>query len=370
MKEKSGRNKPCWCGSGKKYKNCHLNREKLKPPTYQHIIGKLKYSSKKEYCLCPPKESTNCAGSIVKAHSVQKSGALEKIALSGHVYGFDYSFIKHTPNDEIEIKKIGINTASTFTGFCGYHDNKIFENLDNNSCSSMEEYTFLLAYRAICRELFVKSAQSNNSDFLREMDKGKKLDEQIDIQSFAKDYKLGVESGLRDLINHKILFDVFLLNNDYSAIRYYIIKLSNVPNFMCSSVIYPEYDFNGDIIQDLGDTDKKMDLLSYTVSMFQSFVVIVFIWSEDSNFSSLKFVKSLHVMSDAELLKVLTRFVYITCENLFFNISWWNNLQPLVRDKLLERFNRAFTGNDYWTDDGINAINWKIMTRESNVIKT
>lgn len=24
---KVGRNKPCWCGSGKKYKYCHLNRD-------------------------------------------------------------------------------------------------------------------------------------------------------------------------------------------------------------------------------------------------------------------------------------------------------------------------------------------------------
>jgi uncharacterized protein YecA (UPF0149 family) len=27
---KPGRNEPCWCGSGKKYKKCHLPREERK----------------------------------------------------------------------------------------------------------------------------------------------------------------------------------------------------------------------------------------------------------------------------------------------------------------------------------------------------
>lgn len=27
-----GRNEPCWCGSGKKFKHCHLGREDKRPP--------------------------------------------------------------------------------------------------------------------------------------------------------------------------------------------------------------------------------------------------------------------------------------------------------------------------------------------------
>jgi uncharacterized protein YecA (UPF0149 family) len=27
---KPGRNEPCWCGSGKKYKKCHLPEEEMK----------------------------------------------------------------------------------------------------------------------------------------------------------------------------------------------------------------------------------------------------------------------------------------------------------------------------------------------------
>ncbi|MBI3925367.1 MAG: SEC-C domain-containing protein [Armatimonadetes bacterium] len=27
IRPKLGRNEPCWCGSGKKYKNCHLGKD-------------------------------------------------------------------------------------------------------------------------------------------------------------------------------------------------------------------------------------------------------------------------------------------------------------------------------------------------------
>ncbi len=29
--EKPGRNDPCWCGSGKKYKSCHLKEDEKRP---------------------------------------------------------------------------------------------------------------------------------------------------------------------------------------------------------------------------------------------------------------------------------------------------------------------------------------------------
>jgi hypothetical protein len=40
---KLGRNDPCWCNSGKKYKKCHLDREKETPARrgkWTHIFGR------------------------------------------------------------------------------------------------------------------------------------------------------------------------------------------------------------------------------------------------------------------------------------------------------------------------------------------
>jgi len=37
VREKVGRNDPCWCGSGKKYKKCHLNEDEKNPSKNYHL---------------------------------------------------------------------------------------------------------------------------------------------------------------------------------------------------------------------------------------------------------------------------------------------------------------------------------------------
>ena len=36
-REKVGRNDPCWCGSGKKYKKCHLTEYEKNPGKNYHL---------------------------------------------------------------------------------------------------------------------------------------------------------------------------------------------------------------------------------------------------------------------------------------------------------------------------------------------
>ncbi len=35
-----GRNEPCWCGSGKKYKNCHLERDERRRSAVRATVGR------------------------------------------------------------------------------------------------------------------------------------------------------------------------------------------------------------------------------------------------------------------------------------------------------------------------------------------
>jgi hypothetical protein len=49
---------------------------------------------------------------------------------------------------------IGANKASTFTGFCEFHDQEIFRDLDTKEFDGSSRLTFLSAYRALCRELY------------------------------------------------------------------------------------------------------------------------------------------------------------------------------------------------------------------------
>ncbi len=74
------------------------------------------------------KHSSNCSAKqseIIKAHSISNS-LLETISEGGHVIVF-----KTNAHDLDKFYwKEGVKNASTFRGFCGCHDNKLFEEID------------------------------------------------------------------------------------------------------------------------------------------------------------------------------------------------------------------------------------------------
>ncbi len=190
--KKVGRNDPCWCGSGLKYKKCHLGREnmpRINPFDYEQ---KIKKHFGRKYCLHPEASIGSCKGNIVNAHTVQRSGGLSRIAKEGHVYGFKPTMKMMIDNDgKIIPNLIGLKHASTFTGFCSLHDSETFKKLEIEPFSATPEKCFLLAYRAFSRELFTKRADLDSSDIFPEMDAGLSLPIQIEIQSMLKLRKLG-----------------------------------------------------------------------------------------------------------------------------------------------------------------------------------
>ena len=88
MRRKLGRNDPCWCGSGLKYKKCHMDREKQDPLDYWDAVKRLRTVFSAKDCLAPPAMKSECADEIVRAHTIPKSESLRRISRDGHVYSF------------------------------------------------------------------------------------------------------------------------------------------------------------------------------------------------------------------------------------------------------------------------------------------
>lgn len=82
---KIGRNNPCPCGSGKKYKKCCLNKSEIQ------FLAKAAFDAQKnlkregqiKQCLHPNK--AECTDKIVNAHAIQNNRILTKIAENGLV---------------------------------------------------------------------------------------------------------------------------------------------------------------------------------------------------------------------------------------------------------------------------------------------
>jgi len=327
MKVKVKRNDPCWCGSKKKYKKCHYAREQEERLSRGEAIQFTKSINTEKYCSAPESMKTSCTKRIIKAHSISKGGCLSEIADdTNHVLGIKPNIINIEKNNgKLTLEKIGVNKASTFTGFCSHHDNIIFSPIENNRFSATEEQCFLLAYRAIAREVYSKNNPEKFINQFKNSDKGMPLQQQAMVQALASAFDTNMNLEVKELAEYKKLFDQGLENNNYAFLKHIVIELEEIPPVMISSIVAPDRDFDGNTIQK--NTDPKA-ILQYM--MFSSFSsdrkgYVVFSWLNTDNVIS-GFIESLKKIKSESIFSALISFFFIYSENIYISPEWWASL--------------------------------------------
>lgn len=362
MKE-PGRNEPCWCGSGKKYKNCHWNREAQQKIPFWEIQTSAKKLLETKTCLHPLAGAT-CRPPMVRAHTVRRSADLKAIARDGHVYRAtaDFKTLDQT-GGRIVPKLIGTKSASTFWGFCQTHDTSTFAPLETQPLVFTDEQAFLLMYRALSMELYLKQRQLEGLDLMRTGDKGFPLTDQQGLQRMVDYMEAGTVSAVTDLKKHKTELDRFLLASDYSEIRYTAFHLNQAPELMCSGVVQPQYTFNGRAIQNLGDLSRTSRFISFSLLSTDTGGAGVFTWPLSSDKEASLLVDSLLQLFKVDIPEALVRFALSNLENTYMSPEWWESLPTSSRESLTDRINHAVTGETDpmgLVDDGIKAVNWKV----------
>ena len=336
-RERLGRNDPCWCGSGEKYKRCHLNREIQAPIQPWESSKKFKQAFSVKTCLVPKAWQNKCKGPISRAHTVPKSGSLERIARNGHVYSFDPSPENLRKNQGKLVPKLfGIQKASTFTGFCARHDSAIFAPLEQQSFRGTPEQCFLLGYRALAREFYTKRAANRLQGLYRDMDKGKTFAEQVRIQAIAQPFNIGLEAGARDNDYYKSIYDNILERREFDTVRAYILEFDVAPPVMCSGAVSPEQDFEGVELQDIADLQNTPDLLCFTSFHGGESGVVVFSWLANFDRACGAFIESLKAIPDKLVTTALLQFFFMHCENVHMAPDWWESLSEKNRNAVIE----------------------------------
>jgi hypothetical protein len=370
---KANRQKQCWCGSGQFYKDCHKTRGEEPPLPLYEGKEQLRKSYSKKYCLHAEAALGKCDGPIIQAHTIQKNGGLSKIARDGHVYLIRPARV-WTEDHFLEAQLLGVNSASTFTGFCRYHDNLTFAPIEKASFQANEQHTFLLAYRGICHELFQKSAQSNSFTFSkRNYDRGRDLEGQRAMQEYLNLLETGVDIGLQELVAHKREYDKALMANDFRGCKYYIIWLENIPDFLVSGSFLPEFDFDGKLLQDLGNLNMSAEQLSFSVIATDSGGAIVFSWLGEGVVCS-QFVKSLHNKPDKAIPYAIARLAFEHFENICISPPWLESLTEENQQYLIARQLSGLPDPDLGDrqfnclmDDNIRLVNWTVSHFTTNL---
>ena len=278
-------------------------------------------------CLAP---GLNCAAPAIRAHSVQNSQVLDLLVRDGHVKAPKIRF-SLASGPALTFDDVGRNQATTSAGFCSEHDASIFKSIDNHAFRSDSEYLFLMAYRAVARELHAQmdGAYKIQGGYNKRVELGiDSRDEptgagMLAVQHMMKSYQTYV---------YKIPFDEALVSGNYDAVSHLVIELQHqVPTIaVCSHLSLDDLSRNGDPI--------RVSLNILPLDIGQSVAVFSYLSSE----ADLVRV-GLHriLTSEGEYQKyLLSKLVLNNCENFVVSPSYydqWNcEKRKAVTDYVVE----------------------------------
>lgn len=286
-----------------------------------------------KFCL-HPMVGDDCDEQIINAHSIQNSQSLSAIAEDGHVYQLNHKFI-HQTKTYLEYQKIGVNKASVFKGFCKKHDNEIFEPIDNSKLATTAEQVFLYAYRSLCKEIYQKYKVIDS------------LKENILLMS-GKNREvlgwnlLGNQKGYEELLKIKKNYDETFFNKSFQNDILYLIFYSEKPmNIAFSTLIYPDHDFQGNLLQDLSDLTNDKDLITYFSAPMGEGWGYIFAWHIKNNSICEPFVISLGKTIDTciSIEHTLFQYMILNSENHALSPNWWERLGQHVQSQIMYAIN-------------------------------
>ena len=353
----------CWCGSGRKFKRCHMNRHRQSPLPLSELKEKTEIGATR---LCMHADApAGCGKTIVDAHSLQRRGILSSIARDGEVYGIDMNIIDLLREGDFRDRPIRIRSASTFSGFCNIHDSDTFRAIETAPFTASADQCFLFGYRALCMELYKKKCTLLwIPQVLDYLDRGRSFVEQHRIQRYFSDFAFGVHAGARDLTQQKALYDEVLRRRAFSEYQAYVIEFGEAPELVATGACQPEFDFDGQILANLDYTDRILNFVTYSLIPVGSGGAFVLGWmANDEPTDAL--VRSFEQLPDSDVPHAVVRFVCEHCENTYFSPQWWEALADSDR-KAIARRTAGDPGEreaDCLADDGIRAVRWTVKRR-------
>lgn len=361
MSRKLGRNDPCWCGSGKKFKHCHLNRDSEERLPFGAIAEKIRKNARHRVCLHPEASPKTC-GKVVSAHTLQMSRVLRAISDDDHhVLTF---YPPHQWQGRPQVQRRGIHNAATFTAFCDRHDTLTFRLLEIQPFVGSAEQIFLIAYRAICWELYQKTGAIRSGAALRQnIDRGSPEETQRMIQELLAIQDAGFQKGLADLQHTKLQMDRALLNREFSPFASYELEFEGPLSIAATGAVTPNRTIDNQPLQTLHDPNRKTEWLAFGTVPREGGGSVVFFWSKSEK-APLRYIEKLNALNDSQLPQVIAQFLFTHCENTYFAQIWWESLLESQRDfltGLMANYNPYYFPPSYEPQNCV--VKWRVKAR-------
>lgn len=331
-------NELCWCGSGKKFKRCHYGREANSQLPLSEIHDGFKMAKSVKRCLHWDASESVCSGSPIAAHSLQRRGVLSQIAKDNEVCVFDERVTKIVKGKSLGVKLENISTASTFYGFCSFHDNETFKPLETMPFTCTKEQVSLLAYRAACKETLGRDINLNLVPLLRKGDRGKTETEQSNLQHYLDSHEHSLEVGSSDADRHKSDIETIITSRNYSEIHGCVVYTdAGFPALYCAGWL-PECDFAGNALQRnvLYNPKGIPEVIWISALPAKNSTALVFSWCGVAPVAN-QFMDSLLALPNSEQADACLRFVIEFIPDCCISPVWWDGLTESEQGAILLR---------------------------------
>ena len=341
-------NETCPCGSGESYKSCCMNRKDtwseekakeslLNPKRMEYEISKMIQDSRSKLCLYP--NDKECAGIIKNAHTIQNKRILEKLVNDGHVYTMQLNSVNQFTGPQFKFEKVSRNKATTFTGFCEYHDSNVFRSIETTKYLDTEEQNFLFAYRAFSQEYWKKlMSQKNLQNTFRNKPS------LLKNVSMVQNYRLQSLSW-SEMREIKQIFDDIIKNEKYSSICTLRRELPQCYDFAFVCTYNPEYDLLKNVLNDVFSHQKeRMKPIFMTVIPIENKQnILISFLEEDSDFFT-AFLQQIKYLNDTDFRKFINNVAAICTENLVISkrlYDKWNESE-IRGETMMQAYEKRF----------------------------
>lgn len=327
-----GRNDPCPCGSGIKYKKCCLNKtndERL-AEAIMYSMQSIEKNARIKQCLHPNKDE--CDHKIINAHAVQNNRILNKIAEEGLVITVDGTSNLIFQGTQIKGRKI----ATTFTGFCKYHDKVLFQEIEDREFVGSQKQVFLLTYRTMAWHYHKKQQQLNAKmiQYKKMYERGFDMAASEGFELFDKGLKLGIMDNEKEKQN----FDEYLLDEDFNNVSFFIWEIPYEVQFAVSMMHELEHNICGQRINNL-ETDINLRKLYLNIFPADSKSYCVWSWLKKNEVDYVEFSKQFMELDVVDRENYFNNNLPRWTDSLIISPRLWNMWENGIQEALLAHAN-------------------------------
>lgn len=302
-----------------------------RPLPIEAVIARVRPYFKRRECLHPD-APTSC-GKSISAHTISRSALLGRIIDPSNKV---LTFLGTAAAGELEPNPValGWREASTFAGFCSAHDGPLFAPIEQRPFQATPEQCFLLAYRAVCHELYQKRSASNSRPEVHKLliedsppTRGLLLQQALNAQTS------GVLKGLADAIDIKSEMDEALRSANFDQWVHTIFYFSGDVSIVTAGAPTPNFDFQGNNIQTLHDIASNIQPMPIGMSVADTGFAVVFS-GRRTDPAPVAFANQLRSFPPNEVPHIIAQFMLAYLENTFFSRSWWDSRRMYVRSQV------------------------------------